>query len=173
MKPFTFCPACAGKLEAPDPDGGVRCPRCERSWYRNSSPTVGAAIVHDGRALATVRGRAPEKGRLDVPGGFLGPGEHPLDGLRREVKEELGIEVEATVEDCISMAIHRYGSEGDFVLSLGFRSTVAGDPAMAELAGSDDVAEVRWVSAEELEELDFAWPHDRELLRKALSDGGS
>lgn len=173
MKPFTYCPACAAELEAPDPDGGGRCPRCERSWYRNSSPTVGAAIVHDGRALATVRARAPEQGRLDVPGGFLGPGEDPLDGLRREVKEELGIDVDATVEDCLSMAIHRYGPEGDFVLALGFRSTVSGDPNLAGLTGSDDVAEVRWVSVEELEDLDFAWPHDRELLRKALTNGRS
>ena len=173
MKPFRYCPACGTELDSPDPDGGGRCPNCERSWYRNSSPTVGAAIVHDGRALATVRGREPEKGRLDVPGGFLGPGEHPLDGLRREVKEELDVDVDATVEDCISMAIHRYGSEGDFVLALGFRATVSGGPAMAELTGSDDVAEVRWVSAQELEDLDFAWPHDRELLRKALTDGRS
>ncbi len=173
MKPFRYCPACAAELDAADPDGGGRCPNCERSWYRNSSPTVGAAIVHNGSALATVRGREPEKGRLDVPGGFLGPGEHPLDGLRREVKEELGINVDATVEDCISMAIHRYGTEGDFVLALGFKSSVSGEPSMSDLTGSDDVAEVRWVSAEELEDLDFAWPHDRELLRKALTDGGS
>ena len=41
------------------------------------APTAGAAIVKDGRALVTVRAREPEKGKLDVPGGFLGPFEDP------------------------------------------------------------------------------------------------
>lgn len=166
MKPFKFCPACGTELEAPDPDGGGRCPRCTRSWYRNSAPTVGAAIVSDGRALVTVRGREPEKGRLDVPGGFLVAGEDPLSGLRREVKEELGVEIDVTESDFVQAIPHRYGSEGDFVLSLGFRARmVSGEPRAA-----DDVEEIMWVSYPELDELDFAWPHDRRLLEKALKN---
>jgi 8-oxo-dGTP diphosphatase len=50
--------------------------------------------VRDGKALVTVWAREPEKGRLDLPGGFLRVGEHPVDGLAREVREELGIEAE-------------------------------------------------------------------------------
>lgn len=131
------------------------------------APTAGAAIVKDGRALATVRARDPEKGRLDVPGGFLGPGEHPLDALKREVREELGIEIDARVEDLVSMVPHTYGDEGDVVLALGFKARwVAGEPTPA-----DDVAEIRWLTQDELQTADFAWPHDRELLRKALADG--
>ncbi len=92
------------------------------------------------------------------------PGEHPVEGLKREVKEELGVEIEVDVEDCISMATHRYGDEGDFVLALGFVARMITD----EIRIGDDVAEVRWVTSEELDELDFAWPHDRELVRKVL-----
>jgi 8-oxo-dGTP diphosphatase len=131
------------------------------------APTAGAAIVKDGKALATVRARDPEKGRHDVPGGFLGPREHPIEGLKREVREELGIEIEAEVSDCISMVPHAYGMDDDWVLALGFRARwVSGEPAPA-----DDVADIRWVTLDELDDLDFAWPHDRELLRKALEHG--
>ena len=164
MKPFRFCPACANSLEHPDGDGGARCPTCERSWYRNSAPTAGCAIVADGKALVTVRGREPEKGRLDVPGGFLLPGEDPIVGLRREVKEELGLDIDVGVSDCLSMVPHRYGREGDFVLALGFKARWVG----GEVAAADDVEEVQWVDAAQLDELDFAWPDDRELVRKAL-----
>ena len=164
MKPFRFCPACGTELEQPDAEGGVRCPRCRRSWYRNSAPTVGAAIVADGRALATVRAREPEKGKLDVPGGFLKPGEEPLEGLRREVREELGVEVDVSNSDFIQAVPHRYGPEGDFVLSLGFKARlVSGEPK-----ATDDVADIRWVTYAELDEADFAWPHDRRLLKGAL-----
>jgi ADP-ribose pyrophosphatase YjhB (NUDIX family) len=167
LKPFVFCPACSAELGPRDEEGGATCPECGRVWYRNSSPTAGAVIVKGRQALITVRAREPEKGKIDVPGGFLHVGEHPVDGLKREVKEELGVEIEADVEDCLTMATHRYGEDGDFVLALGFRAAlVSGEPQ-----ATDDVAAIRWVTDDELEVLDFAWPHDRELVRKALEKG--
>ena len=166
MKPFHHCPACATRLAEVDAEGGAHCPNCGRDWYRGSAPTAGAAIVHEGRALVTQRAREPQKGRYDVPGGFLRAGEEPIDGLRREVREELGVEIDASVEDCLSMVPHTYGDEGEFVLALGFRAKlVSGDPNPA-----DDVAAFKWVTMDELDEVDFAWPHDRELIRRALED---
>lgn len=142
----------------------MKCPSCGRSWYRSSSPTAGCTVVRDGKALVARRAREPEKGRLDVPGGFLLPGEDPITGLKREVDEELGIEIDVSVSDCVSMVPHEYGDEGDFVLSLGFVARlVSGEPS-----ASDDVQEILWVSRDELDELDFAWSHDRELVRQAL-----
>jgi ADP-ribose pyrophosphatase YjhB (NUDIX family) len=164
MSRFRFCPHCASALREAAPDGGSRCPSCGRSWYDNPAPTAGCAIVQDGRAMITMRARPPEEGRFDVPGGFLQAGEHPLDGLKREVREELGVEVEVAVDDCLSMAPHRYGEDGPWLLSLGFKARLkSGEPA-----ARDDVAQLRWVSEGELDEVDFAWAHDRELVRKAL-----
>lgn len=166
MKPFVYCPACATELDRADGEGGASCPSCGRVWYQDSSPTAGAAIVRDGRALVTQRAREPEKGKFDVPGGFLRAGEEPIEGLKREVSEELGVEIETGVEECISMVPHTYGPEGDFVLALGFRARlVSGDPSPA-----DDVAACKWVTTEDLDGLDWAWPHDRELIRRALDD---
>jgi 8-oxo-dGTP diphosphatase len=126
-------------------------------------PAVGTVIVRDGKALVTVRAREPEKGRLDLPGGFLRVGEHPVDGLAREVREELGIEAEI-VDTPILLATHRYGPEGGYVLAIGFRASIGSE----EPSATDDVAGVRWVSAEELDSLDFAWEHDRDMVRTVL-----
>ena len=167
MKPFVFCPSCATRLQERDAEGGAKCPNCGRVWYRNSAPTAGAAIVKGDKALVTVRARDPEKGRVDVPGGFLQEGEDPIEGLKREIKEELGVEIDAGVEDCVSMMPHRYGEEGGFVLALGFRATLLSGEPRAE----DDVADIKWVTSDELDDIDFAWPHDRELIRKALEKG--
>ena len=164
MRPFVFCPSCSARLRDRDPEGAARCPECGRAWYENAAPTVAAAIVRDGRALATRRARDPEKGRFDVPGGFLRPDEHPVAGLKREVAEELGVEVEVTNEDLVVLAPHRYGSDGGWNLSLGFLvRLVSGEPVAA-----DDVAEISWVTRTELDGLDFAWSHDRDLLQRAL-----
>lgn len=169
LPPFKYCPMCATELTPPTrPGGGAYCPVHERSWYRNSSPTVGCAIVDatGTRALVSVRGIEPEKDRYDVPGGFLEPGEHPLDGLVREVREELGVEV-TDISGPLLTEVHRYGPEGDFVLAMGFAARLAASESSPEPA--DDVAEVRWVEDADLDGLDFAWPHDRELVRRALA----
>lgn len=166
-EPYRFCPADGTRLGEPRASGGVTCPLCGRSWYRASSPTVGVAIVRGDRALVTVRGIEPERGKLDVPGGFLEVGEHPVDGLRREAREELGVELEV-LGNPVLLATHTYGPGGDWVLAIGFRARIAdGEPRPA-----DDVAELRWVDAEEVERLDFAWEHDRELVRAALAARG-
>ncbi len=122
--------------------------------------------MRDGKALVTVRAGEPEKGRVDVPGGFVEVGEHPVEGLKREVREELGVEVEVE-EDPVLLATHTYGPDGIWVLAISFLARmVDGEPSPA-----DDVAEIRWISAEDIDDIDFAWEHDRRLVRTALEDG--
>ena len=165
--PFRYCPADGTALGEARASGGVTCPQCGQSWYRNSAPTVGAAIVEDGRALVTVRGIEPEKGKVDVPGGFLEIGEHPVEGLKREAREELGVEVEVDERPAL-LATHTYGEDGSWVLAIGFKARIVdGEPQAA-----DDVAELRWVSAEEVDGLEFAWEHDRKFVKAALADKG-
>lgn len=165
-EPYRFCPADGTKLGEPRASGGVSCPLCGRSWYRNSSPAVGAAIVEGDRVLVTVRGIEPEKGRMDLPGGFVEVGEPPRDALAREAREELGVEVEVE-ERPMLLAVHTYGADGEYVLAIGFRARIiSGEPSPA-----DDVAEIRWVSEDEIDALDFAWEHDRRIARRALGDG--
>ncbi len=162
-KPFRFCPADGTKLEGPRPGGGVTCPACGRSWYRNPAPAVGAAILDGDRALVTVRAREPYKGKVDVPGGFLELGEHPVDGLKREVREELGLEIGVDPMPVL-LAPHTYDPEGVGALAIGFRARILeGTPAPA-----DDVAEALWIGAGEVDGVDFAWEHDRGFVRAAL-----
>ena len=166
-EPYRFCPADGTRLQAKGGEStGVSCPTCGRSWYRSSAPAVGAAIVQGGRALVTVRGIEPEKGKLDLPGGFVEIGEHPRDALAREAQEELGVEVEVE-ERPMLLAVHTYGEDGEYVLAIGFRvRIISGEPKPA-----DDVAEIRWVTKDEIDALDFAWEHDRRIARRALEDG--
>lgn len=164
MKPFKFCPSCAAELARSDDGEGFKCPSCGRSWYRNSAPTAGCVLIRDGKALVTQRAREPRKGRYDVPGGFLSAGEDVIDGLKRELREELGVEIDVSIDDCVQMVAHAYGQENDYVLALGFLAHLrSGEPTP-----NDDVADIRWVALEDVGSVDFAWPHDRDLVRKVL-----
>lgn len=56
---------------------------------------VATALVDDGRVLAAQRTRPPAlAGRWELPGGSVEPGESETDAVVREIKEELGADVE-------------------------------------------------------------------------------
>jgi ADP-ribose pyrophosphatase YjhB (NUDIX family) len=80
--------------------------------------------------------------------------EHPLECLRRELREETGLEIEPL--ELEGMAMDQYGADPDAPWTLNLYWTaraVGGDSAPA-----DDVSELAWFRADELppaEELAF------------------
>jgi len=90
---FNYCPSCASK-KIKFEDGKVfHCPDCGYVYYHNVAAATGCLISipsAEGELLVfTVRSKDPGKGLMDMPGGFVDPGEGALDGLYRELKEEL------------------------------------------------------------------------------------
>jgi 8-oxo-dGTP diphosphatase len=55
---------------------------------------IGALIFDGDSILLAERGHEPLKGWWSLPGGILETGEKLIDGIRREVREETGLEVE-------------------------------------------------------------------------------
>ncbi|MCL2761924.1 MAG: NUDIX domain-containing protein [Treponema sp.] len=87
---FTFCPICASKKITFSEGKVFHCPDCGFVYYHNTAAATGCIIEADGRILFLVRGKEPAKGKLDLPGGFVDPGEGILEGLCRELQEEIG-----------------------------------------------------------------------------------
>lgn len=58
---------------------------------------VGVALLLDGRVLSARRTSPPEvAGGWELPGGKVEPGESPEAAARREIREELGCDIEVT-----------------------------------------------------------------------------
>ena len=149
-----LCPRCGAELiVAPT---SASCPGCDSRYYANSAPTVGALCEDDlGRLMLVRRAIEPKKGKWDTPGGFLEEGEAPLDGLKRELREETGLEIEPG--EFMGALIDLYGDrpEAQFVLSLNWAARILGGAP----APADDVSEIRWFAPDELpseEEIAFA-----------------
>lgn len=158
---WRYCPRCVTELD--HAYERVDCPSCGFVSHSNSEPTVGALVSDgDGRLLLVRRARDPHGGTWDVPGGFLDEHESPLDALRRELREETGLEIEPG--ELLGAWLDRYGDGPDAAttLNLYWTARVTGGDAVA----GDDASELRWFRRDELppeDEIGFA--NVRELLR--------
>lgn len=105
-------------------------------------PCVGAVLRDgEGRLLLVLRGHAPAAGRWSLPGGRVEPGESAPQALRREVREETGLDVEV----------------GALVGNLRVGPYDIADHTCTVLGGTlragDDADDVRWVAVAELDDL--------------------
>jgi ADP-ribose pyrophosphatase YjhB (NUDIX family) len=93
---FNFCPSCASDKISFLEGRVFRCPECGFVYYHNIAAATGCLISvpdADGageRLVFTVRGKEPGQGLMDLPGGFVDVGEGAIDGLLRELREEIG-----------------------------------------------------------------------------------
>ena len=91
---FRCCPRCGAVLTAPGACPLV-CAACGFAYYFNPAVSAAAILLRgDGQGLFIRRGHDPGLGRLAFVGGFVDAGETPEDALRREVREEVGVELD-------------------------------------------------------------------------------
>lgn len=119
---------------------------------------VAAVIVQDDRILATQRGYGEFKDGWEFPGGKIESGESPEDALKREIMEELKVEID--VRELIGVIEYDYT---DFHLNMMcFWCTLKGGEVqlMEHEAG-------RWLKKEELGEVEWL-PADLILINNIL-----
>ncbi len=69
---------------------------------------VAAIIYKDGAYFTTQRGYGEFEGMWEFPGGKIEPGESSEDALKREIQEELGVDI--VIEDLICTTEYDYPS---------------------------------------------------------------
>lgn len=67
------------------------CPGCGFLYYHNVASGVSAVLRQGDRIAFVTRAEAPGAGLLDLPGGFVDPGETLEAAIVREIREELGL----------------------------------------------------------------------------------
>lgn len=100
---------------------------------RHSVSVAGVITDDHDRALLIQR---RDNHRWEPPGGVLEPGESIDDGLRREIREETGLDVEPVALTGV------YKNMTRAIIALVFRCKVTG----GDLAATDEAAAFRWAT---------------------------
>ncbi|GAA3150216.1 hypothetical protein GCM10010466_46680 [Planomonospora alba] len=131
-------------------------------------PAVTAVVTDgEGRILLV---EDVDSGRWILPGGAVDPGERPADALVREMREELGVEVEPTAvlgvfggPECVTE--YRNGDRVEYVTTVFACRIVAGEP----VPDGEEVARFRFTSSEERDGMRVA-PLTRHILARTDPD---
>jgi ADP-ribose pyrophosphatase len=144
-----------------------------RSKQRNDYPStprvaVGAVVFNNKRVLLVRRGQPPSEDLWAIPGGSVEIGETLQEAAEREILEETGITIRAGEPVYTFDAIERDGT-GKIrfhyvIIDLG-ADYVKGDPT-----AGDDALEARWVTAQEIDELQVS-PPTLKLLKEKFRFG--
>lgn len=93
---------------------------------------VKAAILKDGKILLMKRSDkyGDISGSWDIPGGRTEAGEEPIEGLKREVKEETGMELNQVLRPLDARTVFK--NEDKQIVRITFLCTANGDVNLSE-----------------------------------------
>lgn len=120
---------------------------------------VAAIIQRDGAYFATQRGYGEFEGMWEFPGGKIEHGESREVALRREILEELGIDI--IIENLLCTTEYDYPS---FHLTMHcyLCNVASGDIELREHKSA------RWLTAETLDSVEWL-PADKEVIDKLIT----
>ncbi|MDR3013519.1 MAG: NUDIX domain-containing protein [Chitinispirillales bacterium] len=158
---FKYCPRCSKTARLAD-SRKIDCPNCGFKLYLNTAAAVAAMIFDaDGRLMFIRRNHDPQKGLLDLPGGFVDFNEDGETALRREVFEELGINLE-TVEYYRSIPnVYNYAGVLYHTLDIFFTCRAKNQPSVKP---NDEIMEIVYKFPKDVSEDEIAFDSMKKLI---------
>ena len=136
---------------------------CARIVQKPIVQVVGGVLINSSQQILACR-RASDQvmsGHWEFPGGKVEANETPIDALKRELNEELGLVVE--VGNMIETVVHDYGS---MIVKISFFTCQIGGQKLTPTVHD----ECRWVTASESNSLNWL-PADIEFVQRLAQKG--
>lgn len=168
LSDFKFCPHCGSARFLVNDACSKRCSDCGFVFYPNAAAATVAVILNEaGKLLCIRRDREPARGTLDLPGGFVDPGESITEGLLREVHEELGAQV-THYEFLFSFAnVYPFSGHRVHTADTFFRCRLAD---CHTVRAHDDASEVLWLAPSDIRPADFGLHSIRQGVERLLEE---
>ena len=161
-----YCPFCGADGLTQRSPKRLACDACGGEWFINPAAAAGAIIVDDeDRLLVGVRGQEPAKGTWDLPGGFADHGESIEETVRREVREETGLDL-ATL-DYFASEPNAYPYKGVRYPTCDLAFVCRPAPGHEARPG-DDLSDLLWVPRDEVDPSRFGLASVRRIVERWL-----
>jgi 8-oxo-dGTP pyrophosphatase MutT (NUDIX family) len=165
MTDWNYCPQCAKPLKQTEHQTGESFPTCPDghfTYYGSPDPSASAIIEQDGKYLVLQRNIQPNKGKWEIPGGFINAGDGAEETVIREAEEETGLTIKIT--GYIGSFPSVYGDTGLKTVNVAYRATVTG----GEFKLSGESKGYRWVGLDEFPEMAHA--DDQQTVDRFVSE---
>lgn len=130
-----------------------------RAIHTRFTVTAGAIVFNDAGHVLLLKHRFRAGSGWGLPGGFLEAGEQPLDALRRELREEIGMEI----KDVEVFAARSFRKPRQ--VEVLFRCRANGSPQPQDM----EIERAEWFSVNSLPQ---GLPKDQKLfIERAVADG--
>lgn len=96
-------------------------------------------------------------GKYYPPGGHMEEGEDKMTTLKREIKEELGIDIEPVIEIATT--------PGDIKNQITYWWECK-SPNIDFIVKQEEIADIRWFSEEEIKTSDLLWPATKKFFNE-------
>ena len=151
MTELKFCAKCGEKSLHWDGEKKWNCTNCDYVLFHNVAGAVAVIIRYQDEILLTRRNQDPQKGKLDLPGGFIDPNETAEEAACREIREELGIEISNSDLKYITTSPNNYLYKNvpyrtmDIFYECPLKSDVI------TINAEDEIQELIWVKRSEID----------------------
>ncbi|NQU53845.1 MAG: NUDIX domain-containing protein [Bacteroidetes bacterium] len=163
LKVLKYCPKCGSSQFKVSGERSLKCESCGFHFFINSAAAV-AALVCDGngKLMLVTRGVEPNYGKLDLPGGFIDPGETAENAVRRELSEELGLKIKSL--EYVGSAPNEYIFSEYTVFTLDMAFKVIPESIIG-LKPMDDILDYKFYSEEEINYDDIPAPSIKKFVK--------
>ena len=151
MSIFKYCPNC--QSENVEHSNNVRflCHDCNFTYYHNIAAAVAIVFTFEDKVLFTVRNVEPDKGKWDLPGGFIDPSENAEEAACREIREELGIEVKPNDLKYITTSPNNYLYKNVPYRTMDIFYECPLQTDVISINAEDEIQDLIWVKRSEID----------------------
>ncbi len=159
---LTYCPSCGNKSFQTGSFKPWTCSSCDFIFYQNTAAAAGALIFDQSERLLLIeRALEPSKGKLGLPGGFIDAGETIEQGLKREIQEEVQLNIQSLKYLCSFPNKYLFNDLTYNTVDLFFTARLTNGQIPKQ---GNEVSGIQWIKPADIDNDRLAFPSFKQAI---------